>query len=247
MQRDKPGSRPKGEREPPRVAERICPIDQPVHLPDRPQIARRRLVNLLVARSGASAPREVVQALGAVQAQDFSAGLWAVGLRAKASRAAVEESVARGEIVRTWLLRGTLHFAAAEDAGWIAALVGPALIKAAASRLRNFELDAATLARAGEILVRALSGHRRLPRGAATKRLDEAGIATARGRGLQILWVLSLQRTICLAAREGHQPTVALFDEWMPRRRALAGDEARAELAGRYFRSHGPATVADFA
>jgi hypothetical protein len=44
----------------------------------------------------------------------------------------------------------------------------------------------------------------------------------------------------------GKQPTFVLLDEWVPPGRSLSGDEALAELARRYFRSHGPATLADF-
>jgi len=45
----------------------------------------------------------------------------------------------------------------------------------------------------------------------------------------------------------GRQFTYALLDERVPRSLALKRDEALAELARRYFTSHGPATVQDFA
>ena len=38
-----------------------------------------------------------------------------------------------------------------------------------------------------------------------------------------------------------------LSDEWIPAPRRLERDEALAELALRFFRGHGPATVADLA
>jgi hypothetical protein len=38
-----------------------------------------------------------------------------------------------------------------------------------------------------------------------------------------------------------------LMDEWIRAPRRLEGDEALAELAGRFFRGHGPATVKDLA
>ena len=37
------------------------------------------------------------------------------------------------------------------------------------------------------------------------------------------------------------------MDEWLPGGTELSGDEALAEMARRYFRSHGPATIKDFA
>ena len=46
-----------------------------------------------------------------------------------------------------------------------------------------------------------------------------------------------------LAARDSW----ALLDEWVPQPRRLERDEALEEFAFRYFSSHGPATVKDFA
>jgi DNA-binding MarR family transcriptional regulator len=53
---------------------------------------------------------EVVRWLGAVQAQDYSSALWAIGLRLKDAREEdVVDALAKREIVRTWPMRGTLH------------------------------------------------------------------------------------------------------------------------------------------
>jgi hypothetical protein len=42
------------------------------------------------------------------------------------------------------------------------------------------------------------------------------------------------------------QKTFVLLDEWVPHSKNMKRDEALAELAERYFRSHGPATLQDF-
>ena len=58
---------------------------------------------------------DVVRRLVAVQAQDYVASLWAIGLRTlRATQADVEQAVERRTIVRTWPMRRTLHFVAAE-------------------------------------------------------------------------------------------------------------------------------------
>jgi hypothetical protein len=44
-------------------------------------IAHQRLHNQLIIRSTFEKPEDVVQWLGAVQAQDYAAAKWAVGLR----------------------------------------------------------------------------------------------------------------------------------------------------------------------
>ena len=62
-----------------------------------------------------------------MQAQEYANAKWAIGLRcAGATDATVEQAIADGSVVRTWLLRGTLHFAAAQDVRWMLALLGPA-------------------------------------------------------------------------------------------------------------------------
>ena len=195
-----------------------------------------------------SDPADVVRRLGAVQAQDYLAGLWAVGLRTSDAREGdVERAIADKQIVRTWPMRGTLHFVAAEDVRWMTELLAPKPLAAAASRLRGLALDAKTLARAGRVLADALAGGQRLTRPAAYQVLERARIATANSRGLHVFWKLAHDGLIVFGPREGKQPTFVLADEWLPKPRARTRDEALRELAMRYFASHGPATLADFA
>jgi hypothetical protein len=56
-----------------------------------------------------------------------------------------------------------------------------------------------------------------------------------------------LDAIVCSGPRRGKQFTYALLDARAPRARMLDRDEALAELARRYFKSRGPATVQDFA
>jgi uncharacterized protein YcaQ len=60
------------------------------------------------------------------------------------------------------------------------------------------------------------------------------------------LYRASILRLICFGARRGKQFTFTLFDEWVPECKTIERDEALAELARRYFTSHGPATLHDF-
>src|ERR1051325_4742371 len=65
-------------------------------------------------------PAEMVRHFGAVQAQDFLGSLWAVGQRVKdATEQIVEAALNDGSIVRSWPMRGTLHFTAPEDLRWM--------------------------------------------------------------------------------------------------------------------------------
>jgi Winged helix DNA-binding domain len=186
--------------------------------------------------------------MGAMQAQDYQQALWAVGLRMRApTLAAVEASLASGKIVRTWPLRGTLHFAAAENVRWMLELLAPRRLAADQTRMRQLELDEPTLERCGHLFSDALRGGNRLPRVAMMDLLESAKINPAGQRGYHILWYLAQTGLLCLGPRQGKEQTFVLLDEWVPVSRRLTREAALAELAGGYFTSHGPATVNDFA
>lgn len=212
-------------------------------------IARLRLLNQGIAGPRFTSPHAVVSWFGAMQAQDFIGALWEVGLRMRsAAEADVERAIAERAIVRSWPLRGTLHFVAAEDLRWMLELLGPRMIGRSAARLlRDFELDRAALRRCRTVVIRALEGGGRLTRGELYDVLHRAGIRVTGSRGLHILFALAHERLICFGPRQAKQPTIVLLEEWVPNSRQLKGDEALHELAGRYFASHGPATAADFA
>jgi hypothetical protein len=52
---------------------------------------------------------------------------------------------------------------------------------------------------------------------------------------------------LCFGPSEGRQPTFVLLEEWIRRSSDLPREAALATLATRYFASHGPATLQDFA
>jgi len=210
-------------------------------------LLRLRMENQALARPSFRKPEDVVAWFGAVQAQDYLGSLWAIGQRCRsASESLVEKAEARRAIIRTWPMRGTLHFVAAADAKWMLRLLAPRVIARNAARLkRDVDVDASVAARARDIVARALEGGKRLERGALYEALEARRIETGNSRGLHILHWLALEGTICLAGRIGKQHTFALLDEWGPRTQALERDEALAELARRYFTGHGAATLHD--
>jgi hypothetical protein len=61
-----------------------------------------------------------------------------------------------------------------------------------------------------------------------------------------VMLYAELERVICSGPRRGRRSTYALLAERAQPAPRLAGDEALAELARRFFSSHGPATVRDF-
>src|SRR5258708_3106499 len=79
-------------------------------------IARHRLNNQQIAKQQFTSPGQLVAWLGAIQAQDFPGSKWSIGLRLPgATESDIEQAIADKTIVRTWPMRGTLHFVAAAD------------------------------------------------------------------------------------------------------------------------------------
>ena len=212
-----------------------------------PDIACRRLAAQRISGRGFRTPAAAVAWLGAIQAQDYLAALWAIGLRTTgATEAVVEAAVASKAIVRTWPMRGTLHFVAAADLRWMVALLAPRTQRQRARMLeRHFDLTPKVIAKARPLVERTLRDGP-VTREALYQSLDDHGIETGAGRGLHLIFHLAHDGLICFGPRAGKQPTLVLVDQWLPPEHPWAGDEALGELALRYFASHGPARLVDF-
>ena len=211
-------------------------------------IVHQRLVNQRIDGERFEKPEEVVRWLGAIQAQDYLQALWAIGLRLKSATVAdVERAILEGKIVRTWPMRGTLHFVPPEDARWMLKLSASRMLARDGRRLKQLGLDEEIMERCKELFYGALKGNRRLSRPEMMRVLEEAGISTEKQRGYHILWYVSQAGLICLGPMQDKQQTFVLLDEWVHNSRDLSREESLAELARRYFAGHGPATVHDFA
>lgn len=206
----------------------------------------RRLSALLLhpsVRRGSAL--ETVRWMGALQAQDYESGLWAVGLRTRdATRAAVEQAIAQREIVRTWAMRGTWHLVPAADARWMQELLASRQLASIRQRSADFGLDEAAVRRARAAVEKALGGGKVLPRPELVRRLAEATPGADGQSGNHLLRRFGNEGLLCGAVPEGKEATFALRDEWIT---AAVDLDRDATLAERHFQSHGPATVNDFA
>ncbi|WP_375435922.1 winged helix DNA-binding domain-containing protein [uncultured Hymenobacter sp.] len=211
-------------------------------------IAQQRLISQRIGTEKGIDPAAVVRWMGAMQAQDYGQVMWAVGLRTQSSSVLeVEQAIAHRSIVITWLMRGTIHLVFAEDAQWMSQLFGPRLLAAAGTRRQQLEIDQALIDRTKTLFCRALRDGQQLTRAAFMQLLEQAGISPKGQRGYHLLWSLALEGLICFGPRRHHEQTFVLLEEWVPNPRSLSKEEAVAELATRYFTSHGPASLHDFA
>jgi len=188
----------------------------------------------------------------AVQAQDFLAGRWALGARAtgdpRLSR--VDAAFARGDLVRSWTMRGTLHIVPAADLRWVLSVTAERQLRQAAARHRELGIDAETLGRVERRLRERLADGGRT-RAQLFADIEELGIDPAGQRGVHLLCALSLHGVLVQgpvvrrADAVSREQLFVLADAHVPE--APAPADPLAELFVRYVDGHAPATVADFA
>ncbi|WNV76737.1 winged helix DNA-binding domain-containing protein [Geodermatophilus sp. DSM 44513] len=211
-------------------------------------LALLRLVALRVAGPPPADAAAAVRLLTCVQAQELPGAVTSVALRtAQRTRAGVEAALECGAVVRSWPMRSTLHLLPAEDLPWLLALCGPRVLAGAARRRAVLGVTDADTERARDLVTAALTGGRRRGRRDLLAAVADGGVATTGQRGYHLLWYLAQTGTLCLGPMADGEQQFVLLDEWVPAPRRLDRDAALAELALRYLRGHGPATVADLA
>lgn len=207
-----------------------------------------RLRNHSLIGATATDPAAVVARFGAMQAQEYALAKWSVGQRATdLDDAAVQRAVDEGRILRTHALRPTWHFIAAADLRWIQALTGPRVHAFNAYYYRLHGLDEATTERTNAVIVAALRGGNHLTRKELATVLADAGLSATGNKLAYVVMRAELDGLVANGPMRGKQHTYALVEERAPAQTDLQGDAALAELTRRYFTSHGPATIKDYA
>ncbi len=190
----------------------------------------------------------VVEWFGAMQSQDLASGVWSLGVRLPGfGVAGVEAALERGEVLRTWPMRGTVHLVPSRDAAWMVELTGARVLPTLARRREQLEISDVVAEQACELWAQALAGGTRLTREQMLETLRDKGIDTSGQRGYHLLAFAAHRGVLCFGPNAGKQQTFVLLAEWAPDPHRPDRDEALATLAQRYFRSHGPTTVKDFA
>jgi hypothetical protein len=209
-------------------------------------IARVRMrAQWLTRGTAAASPVDVVRHLVGLQAQIPSAVALVIRVRTSGVGIGdVDRERDDGSIVRTWLMRRTLHLVAADDLDWLLAVLAPTLLARAGRRYGQLGLDEGTLSRSVDVLVDILADGPRT-RVQLFDRLAAAGIDPSGQRGIHIVQHAALRGALCFGPDRGNEPT------WVSRSAASAGRvdraEALAELARRYRAGYGPSDARDLA
>jgi hypothetical protein len=208
-----------------------------------------RMTSLLL---GARSKEDVVGItawFGAMQAQDLNSVLWSLGVRLPGTTLPeVVAATERRDVIRTWPMRGTVHLIPSADAHWMLELAGIRSLSGVAKRWEYLGLDEKTAHQAMDVLGAAIAaGGGRLTRSECMTALTESGISVEGQRGYHLLWYVSQRGVTAIAPNRGSEQTFVLLDDWAAERNTPSREEALAILAKRYFQSHGPTTVKDFA
>src|SRR6202140_2175812 len=191
----------------------------------------------------------VTRAVCALQAQAFDAARHQVRVRSEGLTASAVDRAFEQErsVVRTWLMRGTLHLCAADDLRWLIDVFGPAVNQFGAARRKNLGLDDATCARGVAVIRKALSDGP-MARRQLRERLVSAGVLEEPvGQALlHLIYHAAALGIVCSGPRMGRDDSFVLLDDWVPQSKGPRGAAALAELARRYFAAYGPASEADF-
>ena len=212
------------------------------------EFVNRRLYNQKIEGMKAETPEEAVRWMGAIQAQEYAHALWAIGLRTKATtKIAVEEAILAKKIIRTWPMRGTLHFVVPEDAWWLLNLSKERMRQKSQTRMKELGIDDHLIEYCKGLFIEELKEERLRTRQELFALLEKEGIGTKDQRGYHLLWHIAQDGVISMGLMIEKKQTFMLLENVAPRLPEIPRDEALGKLAMRYFASRGPATVYDFA
>ena len=212
------------------------------------EIASERLCRSFLVRSPWNTARDVVRALGAVQAQDYDGAKWAISQRTGLTDDAIEREFTSGAILRTHVLRPTWHFVDPVDIRWMLRLSASRISRIMSSYDRQLGLDEKVYKRTNVVIEKALRNHNFLTRNELKSVFTKAKLGSIEGqRVARMMMRAETDAVICSGPRRGKQHTYALLDERAPSVPVRDRDEDLLDLTLRYFAGRSPATAHDFA
>ena len=208
--------------------------------------ARRMRVRSHLLTGSALTPGQVVERAVALQGQNLGAVLEAIALRARPGTtvADVREAFDRGELVRSWPMRGTLFATTPRDLATLLHVTGPRILRATSTRRAGLGIDDTTIARAWDVLGEALS-RGPLPRARVMELWESCAIPTGGGVGYHLLMHLAVAGHVHWGAFDpaGTGQLLTLSPAVAP----TDPEASLVEVVGRYVRARGPVTEADLA
>ena len=217
---------------------------------DPAELARLRAATQLLHRpQSAQDPAWIARSIGGAQAQDVYAGPQQFRSRSRKLTAA-EVARARTDdrsLLRTWVMRMTIHLIPTEDAAWWLPLFEPGIERWSRRRLEQLGLTRAKQDRALRVIANALAEDGPMTRSEARERVAAAGIELNQQTGMHIALSSVVSGIACLGPDRGAQVCLVRREDWLGKLRRLDRGKALAELARVYTRAFAPASERDLA
>jgi hypothetical protein len=193
----------------------------------------------------------VVGQIGGVQAQVMSAAELQVGVRVDCKVDDVRDALwKRKTLVKTWLMRGTLHLVPAEDLPIFTAAMSAFGIRNTNAWLKWMQITEGELMELIDAIGHSLDGQgltrEELIATAGKGRSEAIQQAMKSGWG-GILKPVARKGQLCFGPSRGQRVTFVRPEKWLHNWRDMDPDAALIEIARRYLHAYGPATRNDFA
>lgn len=211
------------------------------------ELLNLRLFNQLLSTHNHKEPVEVVKYMCAMQSQALDLAKWAIGARLpESNNKDVTDALNRGDIIRTHILRPTWHFVAAEDIYWMYELSYPRLKLVYQSYAKMLKADETLLYSHLPYIENILIDGEHLTKQEIKNKLKNESFEFEDDQLSVLLSFAELEGIIVNGRLAGNKQTYTLLEEWVPFKKNITRDESLKRLAGKFFRSHGPASLEDF-
>jgi hypothetical protein len=194
---------------------------------------------------------KVVSDIGGAQAQLMSAAELQIAVRVDCTVDDVRQALWTDKtLVKTWLMRGTLHLATADDLPLFTAAMGKRWIHIRPSWLKFMQLTETDLWKIVGEIGAAVNG--------TPMTREELIAVVGKGKSAHVRELLksgwggmlkpaARNGRLCFGPSRGQSVTFVSPGKWLPRWREVDPEEAIVEAARRYLRAYGPASKTDFA
>lgn len=227
------------------------------------ELRARRMIAQLLAPSAAhrgigvdadtlyqetSAPIHVLNHLYAVQGQNYNAGVRAIALRAACSAETVLEGIHDYDIVRSWPMRGTLHFLTLKSSDSLYAAVAGRGAKPQTTYMHQCNFTLEDFERWRKHLHEALQTRgylEPLTRTDLYAILDECGYSGPSSRRSHLIRLYGGEGTVLQGPLQGKEESFVHRDSIPVPRTKYERKQALVELGTRYICGHGPVTAED--
>ncbi len=211
------------------------------------RLRAQRLIPSL-ATPGLSAEQVLTEVCG-VQGQELPAARLSLhdrGERVTLAEIETARQVTRS-LVRTWVMRGTLHLVTTPDARWLVPLLAPLMINGNRKRMLALGWDEERTARGLHLLEEALARQGALIRSEIKLLLKTNGLPCEGQAPIHLIFRAAWEGILIQGADRGKQPAFVSCEAWTGGLQPQPRHTALAELARRYLQGYAPAAPGDLA